>query len=158
MDDTDRKICEVIQERGRVSSAALAELLGLPVSTAHDRLRRLEASGVILAWRAALDPMRIGAGLCAFMLIDMGYEGEAEAVAALRARPELMELHHVSGRHSYLAKIRVADMAAAQAFLDAVVKPLRAVQRTETIFAMETLKETSAAQIAPAADAGRRAE
>ncbi|WP_444931008.1 Lrp/AsnC family transcriptional regulator [Microbulbifer sp. SSSA002] len=152
MDAIDRKICEIVQSDGRVSCAAIAEAAGVPTSTANDRLRRLAANGTIKGWRAALDPHRVGAGLAGFILIDMGYEGEAEAVEALCVRPEVMELHHISGGHSYLLKLRVRDMGAVQDFLAEVVKPLTAIHHTETIFALKTLKETAAVRIAPGAD------
>lgn len=153
MDDIDLTICDLIQRDGRASSAQLAEAVGLSVSAANERLRRLDAAGVVAAWRGVLDPARVGAGLCGFVLVDMRFEGEREAAEALAARPEVQELHHVSGAHSYLMKLRVADMPAMQRFLTEVVKPLAAVTRTETIFALETLKETSEVAVAPEAGA-----
>lgn len=153
MDEIDRKICGIAQRSGRAPTSAIAETLGLPVSTANDRLRRLESSGAIAGWRGVLDPAQVGAGICAFILADMRHAGEAEAAAALAARDEVMELHHISGAHSYLLKVRVADMPAMQRFLTDVVKPLPAVTRTETLFALETVKETSAVKIAAPGDA-----
>ncbi len=149
MDEIDRKICGIIQRDGRKSSAEIAEAVGLSVSTANERVRRLSASGAIAAWRGVLDPAHMGMGLCGFILIDMAFEGEEEAKALLRARPEIQELHHISGAHSYLAKVRLADTAAMQAFLQNVVKPIAAVLRTETIFVLETVKETTEMAIAP---------
>lgn len=149
MDAIDRKICEIVQSDGRASSAAIAEAAGVPTSTANDRLRKLAANGAIKGWHAALDPARVGAGLAGFVLIDMCYEGEAEAVEALCARPEVMELHHISGAHSYLLKLRVQHIDAVQDFLAEVVKPLAAVQHTETILAMKTHKETAAVCVSP---------
>lgn len=149
MDNIDRKICELIQSDGRLSSSALAKSIGLPVSTANDRLRRLEASGIIAGWSGLLSPEHVGAALCGFVLIDMAHDGEAEAAQALIAAPEVLELHHISGAHSYLLKARVRDMADMQRFLAEVVKPLPAVTRTETVFALDTLKETRAVRIAP---------
>lgn len=150
MDHIDRKICEIVQRDGRASTAAIAEAAGVPTSTANDRLRRLAGNGTIRGWHAALDASRVGAGLACFALIDMGYDGEEEAVRAIAARPEVMELHHISGAHSYLVKLRLPDMAAMQAFLTDVVKPLRAVRATETIFALKTIKETPAVAVAAA--------
>jgi Lrp/AsnC family transcriptional regulator, leucine-responsive regulatory protein len=149
MDNIDRKICELIQRDGRKSSAEIADAVGVSVSTANDRVRRLTSSGVVIAWRGVLDPVHVGMGLCGFILIDMAFEGEEAAKALLSKQPEIQELHHVSGAHSYLAKVRVADTAAMQAFLQNVVKPIPAVQRTETIFALETVKETTEMVIAP---------
>jgi Lrp/AsnC family leucine-responsive transcriptional regulator len=143
MDAIDRQIARIIQREGRTSSGEIAERVGVSVSTANERVRRLASTGVIKAWRAVLDPSRLGAGLCGFMMVDMAYTGEEEAKAALAERPEVQELHHVSGPHSYLLKVRVADTSALQKFLQEHVKPLKAVQRTETIVVLETVKETT---------------
>ena len=142
MDIVDRKICAILQENGRASSSELAEAVGLSVSSANERVRRLVSQGVIAGWLARLDADGVGAGLCALVLIDMDYSGEADACAALVARPEVMELHHVSGAHSYLMKIRVKDSRALQTFLQDVLKPLPAVRRTETMLSLDALKET----------------
>ena len=152
MDEVDRKICETVQRDGRASSSAIAKAAGVPTSTTNDRLRRLTTNGAIRGWHASLDAKHIGAGLGCFLLIDMSYEGEDDAVEALCKWPEVMELHHISGGHSYLAKLRVRNMAAMQAFLTDVVKPLSAVQKTETIFALKTLKETAEVLVARATD------
>ncbi|MEP4038544.1 MULTISPECIES: Lrp/AsnC family transcriptional regulator [unclassified Pseudophaeobacter] len=148
MDITDRLICETVQRDGRASSAAIAEAAGIPTSTANDRLRRLSATGAIKGWHATLDAKRVGAGLACFVLIDMQHEGEDEAVETLCDRPEVQEMHHISGAHSYLVKLRLKDMDAMQSFLAEVVKPLRAVQRTETTFALKTHKETAQVHVA----------
>ncbi len=144
MDDIDREICRLVQDDGKRPTASIADAVGLPLSTTADRLKRLQAGGAIRGWHAVLDPVALEASLCAFVLVDMGFDGEAEATAALAARPEVQELHHISGPHSYLMKLRLADMAALQAFLASVVKPLAAVTRTETILALHTVKETTA--------------
>ncbi len=144
MDPIDRKICALIQADAKRATAALAEAVGLPLSTTADRLKRLQTAGVILGYRADLDPGALDAALCAFVLVDMSFDGETEAATLLAARPEVMELHHISGAHSYLMKLRLADMPALQAFLTEIVKPLAAVTRTETLLALDTLKETAA--------------
>ncbi len=152
MDESDRMLCALVQRDGRMSNAELGSALAVPTSTANDRLRRLQKAGVIKGWHAALDPQRVGAGTACFVLIDMDYAGEAEAVRMICSRAEVMELHHVSGAHSYLAKLRVAHLDAVQTFLAEVVKPLPAVRRTETLLALTTLKETSAVAVAGLAD------
>ena len=58
------------------------------------------------------------------------------------ARAEVMELHHISGAHSYLMKVRTTDTAGLQRFLQTVVKPIPAVLRTETLLSLAALKET----------------
>lgn len=147
IDDTDRKICDILQQNARTSSTDVAAMVGLSVSATNERIRRLSDSGTITGWHATLRPDRFDAALCAFVLIDMSYEGEAEAVAALSQRDEVQELHHISGPHSYLMKLRVADTAALQAFLTEAVKPLPAITRTETVITLGSPKETPAIAI-----------
>lgn len=148
MDDIDRKICGLIQEDGRSTSAEIAERVGVSVSTAHDRVRRLVSNGTVLGFRAVLNSRAVGADFCCFLFIDMAYDGEQEAIESLSKHPAVLELHHISGPHSYLMKIRVPDAAAVQRFLQEVVKPLRAIQRTETLFSLDVAKETAVLNVA----------
>ncbi|MBR9653096.1 Lrp/AsnC family transcriptional regulator [Thalassovita aquimarina] len=153
IDAIDRKICALLQDNARASSTEVAQAVSLSVSAANERIRRLSSSGAIRGWHASLSPDLFGASFCAFVLIDMDFDGEAEAVAELSARQEVQELHHVSGPHSYLMKLRLADTKALQSFLTEVVKPLPAVSRTETIIALDTAKETPAIALRGSADA-----
>ena len=118
------------------------------MSTANERVRRMAASGEILGWHARVRPEVVGAGLCCFVLVDMAYDGEEAACGILVAQDEVMELHHISGAHSYMMKLRVRDTRDLQRFLSEVVKPIKAVLKTETIISMESLKESAAVRIA----------
>ena len=148
MDGVDRKICEILQRDGKTSSAELADSVGVSLSTANERVRRMAASGEILGWHARVRPEVVGAGLCCFVLVDMAYDGEEAACGILVAQDEVMELHHISGAHSYMMKLRVRDTRDLQRFLSEVVKPIKAVLKTETIISMESLKESAAVRIA----------
>lgn len=143
MDKIDRKIAEIIQRDGKASSAEIAEHVGISVSAANERVRKLKSSGAIAQWRAVLDPSAFDLGLLAFLFVDMTYEGEEDACVALAGRPEVQEIHHISGPHSYLLKVRVQSAALLQRFLQTQVKPLPAVVKTETLMVLDTSKETS---------------
>ena len=153
MDGIDRKIAELIQRDGRLSSAEVGKAVGLSTSTANERIRKLTAAGVIKGWRALLDPERAGASLCALLFVDVTYEGEAGFREAMAGLPEVQEAHHVSGPHSYLLKLRLADTRALQHFLQTKLKPLPGVTGTETLVVLDTVKETTEVLLA-ATDAG----
>lgn len=143
MDDIDRNIAKLIQSNGKISSAEIANAVGVSVSTANERVRRLTSTGIVKEWRAVLNAKRVGANLCALVLLDMDYDGEEDTTAKLISFPEIQEIHHISGAHSYMLKVRVTDTSALQKFLHDKVKPLRAITATESIIVLETLKETS---------------
>lgn len=143
IDETDRMICAILQGNARCSATEIAQRVGLSVSATNERIRRLSENGSLIGWHAALNPKLFDAALCAFVLIDMQYDGEAAAVAALKRHAEVQEIHHISGPHSYLVKLRLADTAALQRFLSEVIKPLAAVIRTESLIALDSPKETA---------------
>jgi Lrp/AsnC family transcriptional regulator, leucine-responsive regulatory protein len=142
MDEVDRKILNIIQTDSRKSCTEIAKAVGVSVSTANERVRKLTASGHVKAWHAVLEPEKVGAGLCAFLLLDMDYTGEAKACAALTILDEVQELHHISGAHSYMMKVRVADTQALQTLVSEEIKPLAGVLRTESMLVLSTEKET----------------
>lgn len=143
MGEVDRKIAGIVQSDGKASSAEIAERVGVSVSSASERVRKLKATGAIAHWRGVLNAPAFGVQLLVFMLVDMNYEGEDAARDALATRPEVQEIHHISGPHSYLLKVRVRNTAALQAFLNSVVKPLPAIVKTETLMVLDTTKETT---------------
>lgn len=147
MDQIDRQIAEILQADGRASNAEIAQTVGLSVSAAGERVRRLFTAGVISGVAARLDPSAFGQDLLAFMFVDVSHAGEEEVRAALAAAPEVQEMHHVSGTHSYLLKVRVDGTADLQRFLATRVKPLAGVLRTESLVSLETVKETSAIRV-----------
>lgn len=149
MDEIDRKIARLLQSDGRASSAEIASAVGVSVSTASERVRRLVSTGAIKEWRGIVDPEKVGAALCVFVFLDLKYDGESEACDALRKHDEVQELHHISGQHSYLMKLRVRNTSALQQFLQEQIKPLKAILKTETFLSLESLKETTVVKFSP---------
>ncbi len=143
MDNIDKKITKIIQKDGRASSAEIAKAVGVSVSTANERVRKLSSSGTVKEWRAVLEPNKVGIKLCALILVDMTYEGEDEATSILASYPEIQEIHHISGARSYMLKVRVADTDALQTFLKEKVKPIKSIIRTESFIVLDTVKETT---------------
>jgi len=145
MDKSDKEILRILQADNRVSSNSIGQEIGLSVSAVNERVRRLNASGVVRANRAALDPKAVGLGLCAFLFVDLDARSDDEErfVARVTAIPEVLEVHHITGRHSYLLKVRAADTSGLQALLADKLKRLPGVMRTESTVVLETYKETS---------------
>lgn len=144
MDIQDIKVLEILQSDNRTSAGQIAEKIGLSVSAVGERIRRLNATGIIDHNRAIIDPHSISLGLCAYMFVDLGPSASDEAfVSAIEAIPEVLEAHHITGKHSWLIKLRVKDTAALQTLLTYHLKPIEGVQATESIIVLETAKETT---------------
>jgi Lrp/AsnC family leucine-responsive transcriptional regulator len=143
MDEYDTELLRILQADNLKTSAELGAAVGLSVSAVNERVRRLNASGVITANRATVAPAALGITLCAFIFVDLEARADEEAFRkAIIGVGEVQELHHITGPHNYLVKARAADAAALQALLTAI-KRLPGVERTETIVALGTHKETT---------------
>ncbi len=155
MDGLDRKIACLLQADNRLSNAEVGEAVGLSVSAANERVRRLNSSGVIRGNHAVLDPDRVELPLCAFVFVDLAPHPDEEGFrVAVGGRAEVQEVHQVAGVHCYILKIRAGGTRALQRFLTEHVKSQADVLRIETVIVLETVKETSALAVADDAASG----
>jgi Lrp/AsnC family leucine-responsive transcriptional regulator len=143
MDDTDRIIIERLQADGALTYAEIGIAAGLSASAVNDRLKRLRAEGAIRRMTADIDPAAVGLNLLAFVLVAVNEPaGEARFREAMKAAPEVLECHHLTGDFSYLLKLRLRDTAHLEHFLMNRLKPLAGVVRTHTLIALSSVKET----------------
>lgn len=153
MDHIDRNILLAVQQDGAAGLADLAKVAGLSVSATAERVKRLEERGTIRGWRADLDPMAAGCPLAAWVFVVMrAGRDDAAFRKAMRRSDAVMECHAVTGPWSYLLKLRLPDLSALETFLQEEVRTQPGVERTETIVAIASAKETSILPLAPADD------
>ncbi|MDW4496639.1 Lrp/AsnC ligand binding domain-containing protein [Sulfitobacter sp. D35] len=149
LDRLDRRILSVLAEDGRISIADLSRRIGLSKSPTQARLRRLEESGVILGYRAMLDPIRLGLDHVAFVEVRLSDTREKALNAfnqAVAKIPEIEQAHMIAGNFDYLLKVRTGDMTAYRRFLGETISTLPHVAGTSTYVAMEAVKETMLAE------------
>jgi Lrp/AsnC family leucine-responsive transcriptional regulator len=144
LDQTDRKLLELLQRDGLQSMAELSKAIGVAPSTLNDRVKRLGRLGVITGTHAQIDPRALGLDLLAFVFVGWSDSVvEADFLKRVAAAEQVLECHHVTGGLSYLLKLRVADTGALEAFLGNVLKQIKGLQRTETLIVLSSPKETS---------------
>src|SRR5215813_1125567 len=152
MDHADRIIIDRLQNDGSLTYAEIGSAAGLSASAVNDRLKRLRTEGVIRRMTAEIDPTSVGLTLLAFVLAAVNEPaGEAAFRTAMKATPEVLECHHLTGDYSYLLKLRLRDTAHLEQFLMDRLKPLAGVVRTHTLIALSTVKETHILPASPAA-------
>ncbi len=145
LDRFDRAILAELAKNGRVSITDLSKQIGLSKSPTQARLRKLEQSGIILGYRALLDPIRLGLDHVAFVEVRLSDTREAPLAAfnaAVARIPEIEQAHMIAGNFDYLLKVRTRDMASYRRFLGETISALPHVSGTSTYVAMEAVKET----------------
>ena len=146
LDRFDRAILSVLAAEGRISVADLARRIGLSKTPTQVRLRRLETEGVIMGYRAMLDPVRLGLDHVAFVevrLRDTAEAGLAAFNAAVGRIPEVEQAHMIAGNFDYLLKVRTRSMTDYRAVLAEKISALPNVAGTSTYVVMEAVKEVA---------------
>lgn len=147
MDQLDRRILTCLSENARISVAELARRVGLSKTPTAARIRALEKEGVILGYRVALSPRKLGLPQVSFVQIKLD-DTRAKALeafnAAARAIPEIEECHMIAGGFDYLLKVRSRDMEDYRRVMGETISTLPHVASTSTFVAMEAVVEQGA--------------
>ena len=157
LDVTDRQLLAQLQDDDRLSLADLGKKVGLAPSSVTERIKRLVSRNVIEGFHAHVVPEELGLDLLAFVFVGWSDPAvEAPLLARVAASPAVLECHHVTGSWNYLLKVRLPNTRDLERFLGQVVKEVQGVQRTETIIALSSAKETTRLTSDPLATAAAR--
>jgi Lrp/AsnC family leucine-responsive transcriptional regulator len=96
LDPTGWALLVALQENARATYAELGRLVGLTPPAVADRIRRLEAEGVITGYHAAVNPAKLGLGLKAIIRFRCAYTCE-RTLSFAETCPEIIECHSVTG-------------------------------------------------------------
>ncbi|HEU4422403.1 MAG TPA: Lrp/AsnC family transcriptional regulator [Pilimelia sp.] len=118
MDAIDRDLIELLRGNARLSYAELARQVGLSAPAVHERVGRLETSGVIRGYRADVTPDAIGLGVTAIIGVvqESGFESD-DVIQALREFAEIESCYFMAGEESFLLKVRVGTIAELEHFI-----------------------------------------
>jgi len=112
LDRIDAEIVTALQNDARRSNKELAAMVGLAPSSCLERVRRLQAEGVLRGFHAEVDPAAVGVRLEAMIVIRMDRHG-GDVVEAFRrdmlAREEVLAVYHLAGVNDFLVHVAVRD-------------------------------------------------
>lgn len=142
IDEIDGSILAILQYNARTSQAELAKAVGLAPSAVLERLRKLEAKGIIRDYAALIDPRVVDRGLLAYVSVRTSEHGpEMPSAYALSEIPEVLEAHHVAGDDCYLLKVRARDAEHLGQLLRQQISSQPGVLSTRTTIVLETVKD-----------------
>jgi Lrp/AsnC family leucine-responsive transcriptional regulator len=142
-DPVDRQILSLLQDNARIPQAEIARTVGLAPSAVLERLRKLEARGVVRDYVAILDPRALDQRLLAFVAVrTTDRPGEVRVSDTLTSIPEVLEAHQVAGDDCLLLKIRARDPEHLSKILRERIGSVEGVRSTRTTIVLETIKES----------------
>jgi Lrp/AsnC family leucine-responsive transcriptional regulator len=126
LDAYDTRILAELQADARLSMAELGRRVHLSQPAVAERVRKLEAAGIITGYRATVNLQALGYGIHAIMRV--GRADYARVIKLLQGSPEVVNAYNVTGEDSWIFEIAVIDVA----HLDAVVTKFCMLTETST--------------------------
>ena len=138
IDAVDRQLIDLLRANGRASIAELGRQVGLSSAAVHDRVGKLEAAGVISGYRAVVDPTALGLDVTALVgVLESDSVDDPGVEEAFRAMPQIEDCWRVAGSEDYVVKVRVTDIPALEAAINALNR-IEGVARTRTTVVLST--------------------
>ena len=150
LDKYERRILALLQEDASLSTAAIAEQVGLSQSPCWRRIDRLEREGFIKRKVALVDRRKIGLNAHVFAHVKLNAHGRAhldEFTEAIRAFPEVLECYVLMGPVDFLIRIVASDIEAYERFFFNQLSQLPGVQEVNSTVALSEIKATTALPI-----------
>jgi len=138
IDGIDKEILRSLTEDARKPILEIARKMNVSGAAVHQRLRKLEASGLIKGSRLVLNAKVLGYSTLAYVGIFLDKaSSNPDAVRQLKKIPEVLECHYTTGNWSILIKIICRDNAHLMQLLNHQIQSIEGVSRTETFISLE---------------------
>ena len=140
IDDVDLQIINLLQEDSRLSFNKIASRLGISVGTAYNRVKSLEDRGILKGYSVIVDPVKVGYGLTAIILIQaegkhlLGVENEIAKIS------NVISVYDITGDFDIAAIARFKDRTGLNAFIKSLLS-VPYVRRTVTNVVLNVIKE-----------------
>ncbi len=138
IDGIDKEILRALMEDARTPILEIARKVGISGAAIHQRLRKLEKSGLISGSKFIINPKALGYSTMAFVGIYLDKAmNNPEAVKQLQKIPEVLECHYTTGNWSIFIKILCRDNEHLMHLLNKEIQSIPGVSRTETFVSLQ---------------------
>ena len=138
IDSIDQKILSFLVKNARMPFLEIARECGVSGAAIHQRVKRLEAAGVITGSRLLVKPQALGLNVCAFVSIALAEADKyLEVVSSLKKIPEIVECHFVTGKYALLVKIYCLNNDHLMEVLLRTIQKIPYIQATDTMISLD---------------------
>ena len=140
MDDIDVKILSALRENARATASEIGAAIGMSVSAVIERIKKLEANGVIAQYTAIIDQKNVNKDITAFISVTLEHPKYNDGFIDFVGRTyDVLEAHYLAGDADYLIKV-VTDTTTTLEHLLREIKCIPVVARTCTSMVLSTVK------------------
>lgn len=145
LDELDLQILQLLQQNARITVKEISETIHLSTTPVHERIKRLEQSGVIKQYVTLLDRDKVGRGLMVICYVSLKAHSKTAGVQFIKtmnALQEVVECYSISGEFDFMLKVACRDMNAYYDFHVNKLSQLENMGNVQSVFIMGVIKET----------------
>ena len=137
LDATDRKILKFLVKNARMPYLEIARECGISGAAIHQRIKKLEESGIIMGSRMIVNPKMLGFDVCAFISIRIqDPQLQLKTVEELKRIPEIVECHFITGTYNVMVKLYCLDNDHLMKTIFNCILPVPGVSTTQTYISL----------------------
>ena len=143
IDSKDKLLLDELQVNSRITNAELAKRVGLSPSSTLERVKKLEASGLIEKYVTLLNPRKAGYTCFTFVEVKLARHGKTpveDFFKSIANMAEVLECHHITGEADFLLKVATKDIPAYEKLILHQLSALPNVQNMKTSVILSTFK------------------
>jgi DNA-binding Lrp family transcriptional regulator len=143
LDDTDRKILEILREKARMPLKELSAHVNLSLPATSERLHKLEKSGYIKKYAAILDPEKFNKEFICYCMVEFSRHNmdyDREFVEFVMNCPEIIACHRIAGSYEYMLKIATRSVRDMEQLIE-IMRGEKRVINTSTITVLSSIKD-----------------
>ncbi len=150
IDELDARLIAALRESPRVGLLEISRRLGVARGTVQARLAKLESRGVITGYGPEVDPVAMGYGIQAFVLLELAQGRLAEATRVLESVPEVVEADAISGPQDLLCRLVARDTEHLQEIVNRILATAAIRRSTSYIVLSQQVKPRTGPLVAAA--------
>ncbi len=140
IDDIDLQIINLLQEDSRLSFNKIARELGISVGTAYNRIKSLEDKRILKGYTAIVDPVKVGYGLTAIILIQAEGKHLLDVENKISKIDNVISVYDITGDFDIAVVARFKDRSSLNSFIKSLLA-MPYVKRTVTNVVLNVVKE-----------------
>ena len=145
LDTKDLSILALLQQNARMTVKEIAEKIHLSTTPVHERIKRMEASGVIKQYATLVDHTKVKKGLmviCYVSLKEHNKNAGVKFIEAMQVLNEVIECYSISGEFDFMLKVVGEDMNAYYDFHVNKLSKIENMGHVQSVFVMGIIKQT----------------
>jgi DNA-binding Lrp family transcriptional regulator len=145
LDERDLAILRILQQNARATVKEIADQINLSTTPVHERIKRLEAQGVIKQYATLLQPAKVQKGLMVICYVSLKQHNKsagAKFIKSILEMPEVIECYNISGEFDFMLKVVAEHMDDYYHFHVNKLSQAENIGHLQSVFVMGVIKET----------------